>query len=274
MKPHLTTTPDGEIVYDPPHEHHTVMRNGELAWCCSTRGTPAGRLGPVTRIPAGVGFERERELMKKLHRQKSKSFPQTSPSGPSAGGKMVGAGITEGASAGTGLTPQSGGTPSVPRLQIPFLKSAPEVPAATTPVKGVYPSSQMANRPVAALNGADQTLSSQSMNGPSGKTANNAESETATKETGSLADLVASGERVVGAREVTTSYGRTCILEGASGKEYWGTALLLSQLEDAPSLLDGEGDIVLDVRSANGRTYRTFSKGIKVKGRRFGKGAV
>ena len=224
MKPHLTTTPDGEIVYDPPHEHYTLMRNGELAWCCSTRGTPAGRLGPVTRIPAGVGYERERELMKKLHRQKS--------------------------------------------------KSAPEVPAATTPVKGVYPSSQMANRPVAALNGADSTSSSQSMNGPSGKTVNNAESETATKETGSLADLVASGERVVGAREVTTSYGRTCILEEASGKEYWGTALLLSQLEDDPTLLDGEGDIVLDVRSANGRTYRTFSKGIKVKGRRFGKGAA
>ena len=224
MKPHLTTTPDGEIVYDPPHKHYTLMRNGELAWCCSTRGTPAGRLGPVTRIPAGVGYERERELMKKLHRQKS--------------------------------------------------KSAPEVPAAMAPVKEVYPPSQMANKPVVALNGADPTPSSQSMNGPSGKTANNAESETATKETGSLADLVASGERVVGAREVTTSYGRTYILEGASGKEYWGTALLLSQLEADPTLLDGEGDIVLDVRSANGRTYRTFSKGIKVKGRRFGKGAV
>ena len=234
MKPHLTTTPDGEIVYDPPHEHRTVMRNGELAWCCSTRGTPAGRIGPLTHIPAGVGYERERELMKKLHRQKSKSFPQTSPSGPSADGKMVGAGITEGASADS-LTPQSGDTPSVPRLQTPSLKS---------------------------------------MNGPSGKTATNAESETAPKETGSLADLVASGERVVGAREVTTSYGRTCILEGASGKEYWGTALLLSQLEEMPTLLDGGGDIVLEVRSANGRTYRTFSKAIKVKGRRFGKGAA
>ena len=273
MKPHLTTTPDGEIVYDPPHEHHTVRRNGELAWCCSTRGTPAGRIGPLTRIPAGVGYERERELMKKLHRQKSKSAPevpamtapvkgvyppsqmanrpvaalngadptlssksflQTSPSGPSAGGKMVGAGITEGASADS-LTPQSGDTPSVPRLQTPSLKS---------------------------------------MNGPSGKTANNAESETAPKETGSLADLVASGERVVGAREVTTSYGRTCILEGASGKEYWGTALLLAQLEEDPLLLEAGGDIVVEVRSANGRTYRTFSKAIKTKGRRFGKGAA
>lgn len=167
---------------------------------------------------------RERELMKKLHRQKS--------------------------------------------------KSAPEVPAMTAPVKGVYPPSQMANRPVAALNGADPTPSSQSMNGPSGKTANSDKSETAPKETGSLADLVANGERVVGAREVTTSYGRTCILEGASGKEYWGTALLLSQLEEMPTLLDGGGDIVLEVRSANGRTYRTFSKAIKVKGRRFGKGAA
>ena len=224
MKPHLTTTPDGEIVYDPPHEHHLVKRNRELAWCCSTRGTPAGRIGPLTPIPAGVGYERERELMKKLHRQKS--------------------------------------------------KSAPEVPAMTAPVKGVYPPSQMANRPVAALNGADQTLSSQSMNGPSGKTVNNAESETATKETGSLADLVASGERVVGAREVTTSYGRTCILEGASGKEYWGTALLLAQLEEDPLLLEVGGDIVLEVRSAKGRTYRTFSKAIKTKGRRFGKGAA
>ena len=224
MKPHLTTTPDGEIVYDPPHKHHTVKRNGELAWCCSTRGTPAGRIGPLTRIPAGVGYERERELMKKLHRQKS--------------------------------------------------KSAPEVPAMTAPVKGVYPPSQMANRPVAALNGADPTPFSKSMNGPSGKTANNAESETTPKETGSLADLVASGERVVGAREVTTSYGRTCILEGASGKEYWGTALLLSQLEERPGLLNEGGDIVLEVRSANGRTYRTFSKAIKVKGRRFGKGAA
>ena len=185
MKPHLTTTPDGEIVYDPPHKHHTVKRNRELAWCCSTRGTLAGRLGPVTHIPAGVGYERERELMKKLHRQKSKS-----------------------------------------------------------------------------------------MNGPSGKTANNAESETTPKETGSLADLVASGERVVGAREVTTSYGRTCILEGTSGKEYWGTALLLSQLEENPLLLEVGGDIVVEVRSANGRTYRTFSKAIKTKGRRFGKGAV
>ena len=273
MKPHLTTTPDGEIVYDPPHEHHTVRRNGELAWCCSTRGTPAGRIGPLTRIPAGVGHKREAERIKRLIRAKSKSFPQTSPSGPSAGGKMVGAGITEGASADS-LTPQSGGTSSVPRLQTPSSQSAPVVPAATAPVKGVYPPSQMANRPVAALNGADPTPSSKSMNGPSGKTANNAESETATKETGSLADLVASGERVVGAREVTTSYGRTCILEGASGKEYWGTALLLSQLEEMPTLLDGGGDIVLEVRSANGRTYRTFSKGIKVKGRRFGKGAA
>ena len=144
----------------------------------------------------------------------------------------------------------------------------------TAPVKGVYPPSQMANRPVAALNGADSTSSSQSMNGPSGKTANSDKSETAPKETGSLADLVASGERVVGAREVTTSYGRTCILEGASGKEYWGTALLLAQLEEDPLLLEVGGDIVLEVRSAKGRTYRTFSKAIKTKGRRFGKGAV
>ena len=113
MKPHLTTTPDGEIVYDPPHKHYTVMRNGELAWCCSTRGTPAGRLGPVTRIPAGVGYKREAEHIKRLIQAKS--------------------------------------------------KSAPEVPAATAPVKGVYPPSQMANRPVAALNGADATLSARSL---------------------------------------------------------------------------------------------------------------
>ena len=73
MKPHLTTTPDGEIVYDPPHKHHTVKRNGELAWCCSTRGTPAGRLGPVTEIPAGVGYKRERGLIKRLRHRKSKS---------------------------------------------------------------------------------------------------------------------------------------------------------------------------------------------------------
>ena len=185
MKPHLTTTPDGEIVYDPPHEHHLVKRNGELAWCCSTRGTSAGRIGPLTHTPAGVGYKREAERIKRRIQAKSKS-----------------------------------------------------------------------------------------MNGPSGKTANSDESETTPKETGSLADLVACGERVVGAREVTTSYGRTCILEGASGKEYWGTALLLKQLEETPSLLDGEGDIVLEVRSANGRTYRTFSSGIKVKGRRFGKGAA
>ena len=185
MKSHLTTTPDGEIVYDPPHEHYTYLRNGELAWCCSTRGTSAGRIGPLTRIPAGVGYKREAELIKRLIQAKSKS-----------------------------------------------------------------------------------------MNGPSGKTANSDESETAPKETGSLADLVSSGERVVGAREVTTSYGRTCILEGASGKEYWGTALLLSQLEERPGLLFDGGDIVLEVRSEKGRTYRTFSRAIKPKPRRFGKGAA
>ena len=205
----------------------------------------------------------------------SKSFLQTSPSGPSAGGKMVGAGITEGASAGTGLTPQSGGTPSVPRLQISSSKSArdtsgtPTTPTTPKPVRNVgkWEPAPLSNR-------ADPTPSLQSMSGPSGKTANNAESETATKETGSLADLVASGERVVGARDVTTSYGRTCILEGASGKEYWGTALLLSQLEERPGLLFDGGDIVLEVRSEKGRTYRTFSRAIKPKPRRFGKGAA
>ena len=55
MTARLITTPDGEIVYDPPHTHHIVWRNGQEAWCCSTRGTHKGRVGPLTRIRAGSG---------------------------------------------------------------------------------------------------------------------------------------------------------------------------------------------------------------------------
>ena len=99
-----------------------------------------------------------------------------------------------------------------------------------------------------------------SMNGPSGKTATNAERETAPTDyppTHSTADLVASGAKIVGAREVTTINGKTCVLVSEDKTEYWGSSLLLSQLEKDPGILP---DIVVEAMSKSGRLYRTFSK--------------
>ena len=125
--------------------------------------------------------------------------------------------------------------------------------------------------PTSASNRADQTPSSLlSMNGPSGKTAHNAESETQPTDyppTHSTADLVASGAKIVGAREVTTVNGKTCVLVSEDQTEYWGSQLLLSQLEKTPSLLP---DIVVEAVSKNGRTYRTFSKARGTPSRTFG----
>ena len=191
MTPTLTTTPDGEIVYDPPHEHHLVERNGEPAWCCSTRGTPAGRIAPVTRIPSGSGV-----VLRKRTRARQ-----------------------------------------------------------------------------AAL----RRKHSQSMNGPSGKTAANAASETTPNTpnefppTHATADLVASGAKIVSAREVSTVNGLTCVLTSEDGTDYWGSALLLSQLDKNPDLLP---DIVVEVTSANGRVYRTFSKAQSKPARTFGRTGV
>ena len=101
------------------------------------------------------------------------------------------------------------------------------------------------------------------MNGPSGKTATNAERETELNTptdyppTHSTADLVASGAKIVGAREVTTVNGKTCVLVSEDKTEYWGSSLLLSQLEKDPGILP---DIVVEAMSKSGRLYRTFSK--------------
>ena len=102
---------------------------------------------------------------------------------------------------------------------------------------------------------------SKSMSGPSGKTANG-ESETAMNEmmrvpARATADLVASAEPVVGAREVVTEHGETCILVAADGTEYWGSALLLEQLRARTDILP---DVVVEAVSQSGRRYRTFSK--------------
>ena len=108
--------------------------------------------------------------------------------------------------------------------------------------------------------GIRQTPSLLSMNGPSGKTATNAERETAPTDyppTHSTADLVASGAKIVGAREVTTINGKTCVLVSEDKTEYWGSSLLLSQLEKDPGILP---DIVVEAMSKSGRLYRTFSK--------------
>ena len=189
MSATLTTTPDGEIVYDPPHVHHLVVRNGGLAWCCSTRGTPAGRIAPVTRIPSGSGdvlLKRTRARQEALRRKHS-----------------------------------------------------------------------------------------QSMNGPSGKTATQSETTPNTPNefppTHATADLVASGAKIVSAREVSTVNGPTCVLTSEDGTDYWGSALLLSQLDKNPDLLP---DIVVEVMSANGRVYRTFSKVRGKPARTFGRAGV
>ena len=114
--------------------------------------------------------------------------------------------------------------------------------------------------PILASNRADETPSLLSMNGLSGKPATNAERETVPTDyppTHSTADLVASGAKIVGAREVTTVNGKTCVLVSEDKTEYWGSSLLLSQLEKDPGILP---DIVVEAMSKSGRLYRTFSK--------------
>ena len=108
------------------------------------------------------------------------------------------------------------------------------------------------------------------MIGPSGKTAtketqtpNAPESYEDRPPIHATADLVACGERVVSAREITT-----CVLTTESGTDYWGSELLLKQLEKSPDILP---DVVVEAVSANGRKYRTFLGAKKAPGRRFGR---
>ena len=115
------------------------------------------------------------------------------------------------------------------------------------------------------------------MIGPSGKTAtkeprtpNVPESYEDRPPIHATADLVASGEKVVDGREITTRNGLTCILTTESGTDYWGSELLLKQLLKDPDLLP---DIVVEAVSATGRRYRTFLKAKKAPGRRFGRSA-
>ena len=116
------------------------------------------------------------------------------------------------------------------------------------------------------------------MIGPSGKTAMSEPPATNAPESyedrppiHATADLVASGEKVVDGREITTRNGPTCILTTESGTDYWGSELLLQQLLKYPDLLP---DVVVEAVSANGRKYRTFLKAKKAPGRRFGRSAL
>ena len=265
MKPHLSTTPDGEIVYDPPHKHHLVNRNGELARCCSTRGTPEGRIGPVTNIPSGSGVE----LLKRTRaRQKAPRLKHSQSAREKAGS----AAIPEADKSDNALRGAAG--------PIPASYRADEIAGESR--KPIGDTGGAAGRPEASHDGLqatergpghpDKTPSSQSMTGPSGKTATNAKSETPPNTTypptHATADLVASGATVVSAREVTTENGPTCVLTTDDGTDYWGSSLLLSQLDKAPDLLP---DIVIEVESRSGRTYRTFSKARGKSARTFGR---
>ena len=164
-------------------------------------------------------------------------LPPNEPISPGADREMVGAGVMGGGSAAS-LTPQPGDAPPMPR-----------------------PNPQ-----------------SKSMSGPSGKTATK-ETQTPTAPESyedrppihATADLVACGERVVSAREITTKNGRTCVLTTESGTDYWGSELLLKQLEKSPDILP---DVVVEAVSANGRKYRTFLTAKKAPGRRFGRSAL
>ena len=243
MTPTLTTTPDGEIVYDPPHEHRRVVRNGQLAWCCSTRGTDKGTIGPVTRIPSGVGYLRAQAAMKRARALKSKSARESAETGiPSS--------VSRGAAAPLGINPRPGD-----KVRDGVGNDEKSLTAS-------------------ASNRADQTPSSPSMNGPSGKTASNAKSETTPNTpndyppTHATADLVASGAKIVSAREVLTVNGSTCVLTSEDGTDYWGSALLLSQLDKNPDLLP---DFVVEATSKSGRVYRTFSKAHGKPARTFGR---
>ena len=116
------------------------------------------------------------------------------------------------------------------------------------------------------------------MSGPSGKTAMSEPPATNAPESyedrppiHATADLVACGERVVSAREITTKNGVTCVLTTESGTDYWGSELLLKQLEKSPDILP---DVVVEAVSANGRKYRTFLTAKKAPGRRFGRSAA
>ena len=116
------------------------------------------------------------------------------------------------------------------------------------------------------------------MSGPSGKTAMSETPATNAPESYedrppiyATADLVACGEKVISAREITTRNGPTCILTTESGTDYWGSELLLKQLLKDPDLLP---DIVVEAVSAKGRRYRTFLKAKKAPGRRFGRSAL
>jgi hypothetical protein len=115
------------------------------------------------------------------------------------------------------------------------------------------------------------------MSGPSGKTATKETPATNAPESyedrppiHATADLVACGEKVVDAREITTRNGVTCVLTTESGTDYWGSELLLKQLLKNPDLLP---DVVVEAVSANGRKYRTFLTAKKAPGRRFGRSA-
>ena len=407
MKPHLITTADGEIVYDPPHVHHIIFRNDLEAWCCSTRGTPAGRIGPVTHISPGSGpallikTQKRQKALREAHIRDSKSAREKAGGIPTTGFLNQGAAATpisnradetpssqsawetaediggeendsqrrqrcsQGGSFGRIPAPILGGEPSNARLykrreadsgRDSRLLGVEPVPSSASNRADETPSSQSARgtvgssdpRPVEAQafdvgtdagrnsgasaglpngpasNRADQTLSSppmradhhaatkesgsdavmengavspgpcpteggrvegpgatlqsqtpslQSMNGPSGKTATKSETVPTTPNDGfppthATADLVACGDAVMGAREVTTVNGRTCVLTTGDGTDYWGSRLLLEQLEKHPDLLP---DIVVEAVSKSGRMYRTFSKAKGSPARTFGR---
>ena len=271
MKPRpihrLITTADGEIVYDPPHVHHIIFRNDLEAWCCSTRGTPAGRIGPVTHISPGSGrnllikTQKRQKALREAHIRDSKSAREKAGGIPTTGFLNQGAAATPisnradyyGATKGSGsdAVGENGANSPEP---CPTEGGRVEGPGATL---------------------QSQTPSLQSMNGPSGKTATKSETTPNTPNefppTHATADLVASGAKIVSAREVSTVNGPTCVLKSEDGTEYWGSALLLSQLEKNPELLP---DIVVEVMSKAGRVYRTFSKAQSKPARTFGRVGV
>ena len=269
MKPRpihrLITTADGEIVYDPPHVHHIIFRNDLEAWCCSTRGTPAGRIGPVTHISPGSGpallikTQKRQKALREAHIRDSKSAREKAGGIPTTGFLNQGAAATPISNRADYYAATKGsGSDAVGENGA----NSPEpCPTEGGRVEG----------PGATLQ--SQTPPLQSMNGPSGKTATKSETVPTTPSDGfppthATADLVACGDAVMGAREVTTVNGRTCVLTTGDGTDYWGSQLLLSQLEKNPDLLP---DIVVEVVSKSGRMYRTFSKAKGSPARTFGR---
>ena len=85
---------------------------------------------------------------------------------------------------------------------------------------------------------ADETPSSMSMTGPSGKTAT--KGETTTNETNaggfpptySTATAEANGDTMVTHRIVNTKFGPKAVLTSADGTEYWGSPFITKQLQE------------------------------------------